>query len=331
MPMRGDKRLERIDLADLGCQQVVGGELVDVTQCTLQCHMVLHNAQFRLAGEVANAVNEKLNVLLEGRTRRERRLVTALQAVQHQAATRCEDIAQQRHLRPAQPIEHHVNATVFGVLVDLHEQVLLFSDDHLLGTQTKQVVTLTRLLGGSDDPNAQRLAQLHEGRPGTVAGIGHQCRLPGLGPGQVDIGEIGNQQGRVMNTGLDRAEDIGVARQGVSRQHNDFTVHRVRIGAAGRKAGDLVTNGEVIDTLTHGHDHARHLMPDAGRQANLRRGEVLPPEHVVPTDADRLDANLHLAGSRGRRCLLFAFEHLGRTELVETDHAGHRKPRQVNR
>ncbi|AMW83787.1 hypothetical protein AK972_2987 [Pseudomonas yamanorum] len=28
--------------------------------------------------------------------------------------------------------------------------------------------------------------------------------------------------------------------------------------------------------------------------------------------------------------MLFAFEHLGRTKLVKTDRAGHRKPRQSN-
>ena len=46
-------------------QHAVGGHLVDVTQGALQCDLVLDDAQFRLAGEVADAVHKELDVLLE--------------------------------------------------------------------------------------------------------------------------------------------------------------------------------------------------------------------------------------------------------------------------
>ncbi|MNF81277.1 hypothetical protein D3C84_635410 [compost metagenome] len=327
--MRFDNTFEGVSFDDLRGQQLVGGELVDITQCPLQRHLVLADTQFRFAGEIANAMHEELDVLLKRRARRERCLVSALQAIQHQTATRCQHIAEQRHLRTAQAIENHVDATVAGVLVDLHEQVLFLGDDNLLGAQRKQVLALFGILGRGENLQAQRLAHLHEGRPRTVAGIGDQGCLPGLGPGQVDIGEIGHQQRRVMHAGFDRGEVFRVAGHGVARQHDDLAVHRVVVGAGSGKAGDLVTDLQVVDTLAYRADHARHFMTHAGWQACLGRRQVLAPERVVPADADRFNADLHLAGSRLRRGLLFDLEHLGRAKLVETDHAGHRKPRLV--
>ncbi|MNE68042.1 hypothetical protein D3C80_1636840 [compost metagenome] len=61
----------------------------------------------------------ELDILLEGCTGRERCLVTALQAIQHQAATRRQHIAQQRHLRAAHTIQDHVHAAAIGVLANL--------------------------------------------------------------------------------------------------------------------------------------------------------------------------------------------------------------------
>jgi hypothetical protein len=71
-------------------------------------------------------------------------------------------------------------------------------------------------------------------------------------------------------------------------------------------------------------------MAKAGRQLRLRRRQVLTPERVVPADADRFDTHLHFARTWLSGRMLFAFEHLGRTKLVKTDRAGHRKPRQSN-
>ncbi|MNR13203.1 hypothetical protein D3C85_1295980 [compost metagenome] len=102
-----------------------------------------------------------------------------------------------------------------------------------------------------------------------MAGVGDQRRLPGLGPRQVDEGEIGDQQRRVVHAGLDRRKNLRVTGQGVARHDDDFTVDRVLIGTAGREAGDLVTDCKIVDTLAHGHDHARHLVSDTGRQACL--------------------------------------------------------------
>lgn len=62
-----DKLGEREDPSLEWQQHTVGGQLIDIAQCSLQGHLVLENAQFRLAGEIADAVHKELNVLLERR------------------------------------------------------------------------------------------------------------------------------------------------------------------------------------------------------------------------------------------------------------------------
>src|SRR5476651_1709270 len=127
--VRFDELAEREHRGFQRYQYLVSRQLVDVTQGSLQRHLVLDDAQFRFAGEVADAVHKELNILLERRASREWRLVATLQAIQHQAATRRQYITQQRHLRATQAVEHHVYAAVVGELVDLHQQVLFFGDD----------------------------------------------------------------------------------------------------------------------------------------------------------------------------------------------------------
>ncbi|MNN27615.1 hypothetical protein D3C81_1411560 [compost metagenome] len=107
----------------------------------MQCDLVLGDAQFRLAGEVADAVHEELNVFLERRAGREWRLVATLQAVQHQAAARRQHIAQQRHLRTAQTIEDHIHTAVIGDLVDPYQQIFFLGNDDFFGAQRQQILT----------------------------------------------------------------------------------------------------------------------------------------------------------------------------------------------
>src|SRR3546814_294009 len=76
-----DKLGERKDPGLEWQQHAIGGQLIDVTQCPLQSHLVLDDAQFRLAGKIADTVYKELNVLLERRAGWKRCLVTALQAI----------------------------------------------------------------------------------------------------------------------------------------------------------------------------------------------------------------------------------------------------------
>ncbi|KWV87537.1 hypothetical protein PFLmoz3_02820 [Pseudomonas fluorescens] len=253
-----------------------------------------------------------------------------MQAIQHQAATRREDVTEQRHLRATQAIEHHVDATVVRELVDLHQQVLFFGNDDLFRPEGQQVFTFSTVFGGSNHPHTQGFAQLHKRRAGTVAGVGHQGKLARFDPRQVHIRKVRNEQRRVMHAGFNRAQDIRVPGQGRTGQDDLLAIHRVIIGALGRKTGHFIAHRQVIHAVAEGNHNPGHLMAQARRQACMRRRQVLAPQNVVPTDADRVDTHLHFArcGLRGR--MLFAFEHLGRTKLVKTDRAGHRKPRQSN-
>ncbi|MNL30347.1 hypothetical protein D3C87_1520770 [compost metagenome] len=183
-----------------------------------------------------------------------------MQAVEHQAAARCKHIAKQGHLWAAESVEYHVHATVIGDLVDLHQQILFFGDDDFLGTEGQQVFPFIRRLGRGNHPHTHGFAQLDERRSGTVTGVGDQGKLPGLDPCQIGVGEIGDQQRRVMHTGFDRTEDIRVTGQRRARQHDLFAVDRIVVGAFGREAGDLVTDFQVIDTLAERRDHAGHFM-----------------------------------------------------------------------
>ncbi|MNP33465.1 hypothetical protein D3C76_1267060 [compost metagenome] len=130
-----------------------------------------------------------------------------------------------------------------------------------------------------------------------MAGIGDQRGLPRLGPRQVDVGEISDQQRCVVHAGLDRGEHIRVAGNGRTRQHDDITIYRVIVGTGSREAGDTVAHRNVVDPFTDRSHHSGHFVADARRQACLGRRQVLAPKHVIPADTNRLDADLYLVGS----------------------------------
>ena len=174
-------------------QDFICRQLIDIAQCALHGLDVLRNTQFRFAGKVADAVYVELNVFLERGTGRKRRLVAALQTVEDQAATRCQHIAQYRHLRAAQAVKYHVHAPVVRELVDLHQQVLLFGHDHLVGAQAQQIVTLLSRFGRRDHLDPQCFAHLHERGARAMAGVSDQYRLPRFDPRQLDIREVGDQ------------------------------------------------------------------------------------------------------------------------------------------
>ncbi|MGE6191316.1 hypothetical protein ACQKCL_09795 [Stutzerimonas stutzeri] len=54
--------------------------------------------------------------------------------------------------------------------------------------------------------------------------------------------------------------------------------------------------------------------------------KILAPEHVIPADADGTNADQHLAGAGNRHRALLVAQHVGRTELMKTDDAGHFDP-----
>jgi len=190
--------------------------------------------------------------------------------------------------------------------------------------------SLLRRFGRGDHSHTQRFAQLHKRRAGAVAGVSHQRKLTGFDPCQIGISEVGDQQRRVMYARFDRAEHIGITGQRGARQDDRLAVHRIVVRAFRWKAGHFVADGQVVDISAHRSDHASHFMTEARRQTCLGRRQILAPQGVVPTDADCLDTHLHFARTWLSSRMLFAFEHLGRTKLVKTDRAGHRKPRQSN-
>jgi hypothetical protein len=96
---------------------------------------------------------------------------------------------------------------------------------------------------------------------------------------------------------------VSTSGNGAARQHDHIAIHRVIVGAGGREAGDPVAHRNVVHPFADRHDHTGHFMADARRQACLGRRQVLAPEHVIPADADRLDAHLHSpAAGDGSAC-----------------------------
>ncbi|MNP50055.1 hypothetical protein D3C76_1442900 [compost metagenome] len=102
-----------------------------------------------------------------------------------------------------------------------------------------------------------------------MTGVGNQGKLAGLDPCQIDIAKVGNQQRRVMHAGFDRAEYIRVSGQRRARQHNQLPVDRIIVWALGRETGNLVTDCQVIDTLTDSGDDTGHLLANTRRQTGV--------------------------------------------------------------
>ena len=92
--MRLHKLLERKHFDHQRAQNPVGRPFIDGLQRTGHGFLVLSDTQFRLAGEITDAMHKELNVFLERRAGRKWRLITALQTVKYQAATRGKHIAQ---------------------------------------------------------------------------------------------------------------------------------------------------------------------------------------------------------------------------------------------
>ncbi len=149
----------------------------------------------------------------------------------------------------------------------MHQQILFLGNHHLLGTQGQQALAFFGGLGCGDHLHAQGLAQLHKGWAG----------LSRFDPCQLDIGEIGNQQRRVVNTGLNRRQHIRITGQGRARHEDQFAIHRVVVGALGRKTGDLVTDRQVLHSIAERRDHTGHLMTDTSRQAGMAGGHGKKP------------------------------------------------------
>ena len=110
-----------------------------------------------------------------------------------------------------------------------------------------------------------------------MAGVSDQGELPRFDPRQIGVGKVGDQQRRVMHAGFDRAEHIRITGQRGTRQHDRFAVDRVVVRTLGRKAGDLVTHCQIIDTVADSGDHTGHLV--------TKTGQAVAPETRPDSDA----------------------------------------------
>ncbi|MDT4851580.1 hypothetical protein FQZ97_857640 [compost metagenome] len=322
--MGRDEIVEGEHLVDGRLEQSICRQLVDVLQGALHRFLIRLDAELRMPGEVQHAVTEKLQMLLERGTGRESRIVATVDAVQDQFAARRGDIAKQFHLRPGALVENDLDTLAVGITLDFQHQVLLFGDDDLVGTQLAQELAIPRFAGGGDDLGAKRLGQLHRLRSQAMAGFGNQHVLAGFQLGQVDQGEISEQQGGVMHAGFQRRQRIRVASQRITRHQHQIAPGRVAVGGAGREAGNRRTEFEVVNALAQSLDGARQLEAHTGWQLRLLSGQVLPPQYVFPAQANGLNAHQHFAGTGLRGWQLFALKHVSVAEFMEADHAGHR-------
>ena len=130
-----------------------------------------------------------------------------------------------------------------------------------------------------------------------------------------------------MHRGFDRAQHLGITGQRGARHDDVVAPGRVQVRRVRRETGHRHAGLEVFHALAHGFDDAGEFITDARRQLGLIRGEVLPPEHVAPTDAQCLGTDQHFTRPRLRGRHFLDLQDRGVTELVETDHAGHHIPR----
>jgi hypothetical protein len=73
----------------------------------------------------------------------------------------------------------------------------------------------------------------------------------------------------------------------------------VKTAAAGREPGkdDVITLGNSLDTLAHGHDHTGSFVAEhGGKWVGRRAGDDVP---VAVANAGRGNAHLDLPGARG--------------------------------
>ncbi|MCY1394540.1 hypothetical protein D9M71_94630 [compost metagenome] len=244
---------------------MIAGHLVDMVQRPLDRSLVGLDAQLRRTGEVEYAMTIELQMLLERGAGREGGVVAAVAAVDHQLAALCGDIAQKLHLLAGALVENDFHALALGEALDLQNQVLLFSDDDLVGTQLLEEGTAFRAAARGDDLGTQRLRQLDGLRRQALPGFGDQDILAWLHTAQVDQGEIGHQQSRVVHAGLLRRQDVGVGDQTVVRHQHQVAPGRMPARRAGREAGNGSADSEVVNALANGFHDAGHLRAKAGR------------------------------------------------------------------
>ena len=140
---------------DLRTHQAVNGQLADV-RCSARstAPAVLLDPEFRCPVK-SHRQCRKNSVLLEGRADRQRSRCRR-SCHRDQLAQRRHDIAEQLHLRAA-TASSTTSTPRPSVASQATDQVFL-GDDHRLGTQFTQVVTVLAGVTGGDHPPAQRLA-----------------------------------------------------------------------------------------------------------------------------------------------------------------------------
>ena len=100
-----------------------------------------------------------------------------------------------------------------------------------------------------------------------------------------------------------------------------------------RHDADGIARGKTRHPLAQPLDEARRLQAEAGRQA--RRLDVAARAHqrLGPVEAERLDADLHLAGAWAGQVDILDAQHIRAAMAVETNdtgHAGHSKSDELN-
>ncbi|MCY1463149.1 hypothetical protein D9M71_810040 [compost metagenome] len=98
-----------------------------------------------------------------------------------------------------------------------------------------------------------------------MPGLGDQDVLARFQTAQVNQGEIGHQQRRVVDAGLDRRQGVGIGNQAVARHQHQVAPGRILARGPGRKAGHGGTGGEVVNALANGFHDAGQLGAEAGR------------------------------------------------------------------
>src|SRR5690606_13422629 len=160
---------------------------------------VLLDAQLRLAGEVAETMQEEFEVFLERGTSGKRRFIATERAVEDQLAARRNDIAEQLHLRTATGVQHHLHALPSGDPLKAADQIFLFRRDDRFGAKSQYELAVLAMGTGGDNAPAESLGQLHRCRSGAMPGLGDQYVLTRLQLRQLHQREVGNQQRRVMH------------------------------------------------------------------------------------------------------------------------------------
>jgi hypothetical protein len=95
------------------------------------------------------------------------------------------------------------------------------------------------------------------------------------------------------------------------RHDAPFAIDAVALNIEGWNRRNLLTDGELLNTIAHGFHHARALATDAaGQAAGRQRINAAAKLHLGVVEADGFDPDSHLAGTRLLGCSLLERQFL---------------------